>query len=85
MPSFLLAGFRSETGTLLRRGLAMKLIVVTSSVVVLGDMVWTNLRRASSDCLANGGRRMWIKETNGEVVYATKTRGTRAEAVAVFV
>lgn len=82
MPSLRLTGRRSESFTLLARGLAMKLIDVTSSSVS-GGSFRTKRRSMSSDCRAKGGMRMWTKETKGEVVYATKSSGITAESVAV--
>lgn len=84
IPSLLFTRYRSSSLTLLARGLAMKLMEVTSSSVV-GGSVRTNRRSMSSDCRANGGMRMWMKETKGDVVYATKTSGTMAERVAVLI
>jgi hypothetical protein len=81
MPNRLLTDVRSDILTVLRRGLAMKLIVVTSSSVC-GGRVRIYRRSISSDCRAKGGRRMWMKVTNGEVVYATNTNGTMAERAA---
>lgn len=82
MPNLRDTGRRSDSLTRLTRGLAMKLMVVMSSSVFAG-IARANRRSMSSDCRATGGRRMWMKDTKGEVVYATKTRGMMAESVAV--
>jgi hypothetical protein len=83
MPNRPVAGNRSDTFTAVARGVAMKLIVVISSSA-WGGSVRIYRRSKSSDCRANGGRRMWMKATKGEVVYATKTNGIKAKRAAIM-
>jgi hypothetical protein len=59
----------------------MGLMVMTSNLVFAGILArkWRNI---ASDVRANGGILMWMKETNDDVVHATKKSGATAQSAA---